>query len=466
MTPLRRVTSERAGSERGFTIIELLIAITVLVVGVLALAMTLNTSRKLTLVSERQTAMVHQSRVEADRLKSLSYSALAMVAAPSSSADPNNPDSLIAAGPPPTMHPTPGASSSEQLAVDAAAGTVSATPVAWSDGRLSGLIYEFVSWHDDTGNCGAGCPATKNFKRITVAVTVTGGSPKRPVYYSTFVADPSAAPAGGTLNGNQNPLANPSVLCQSGTQTVACTNGMGAGSSSTYYLYDTPATQSTPQIPLVDHVTHPTIAIVGGLLCTIVTLTGCPVPDLMGAAPPPTQTPLPPLLNYSTEHAGGGSGGTPGSQFPGGRVVNRASDCSHPPSSDNSTGEMWVSSPVSTNTTFSGDGGLSLFTQTLASVAATVNFCIQIYDVANSVANLIATPPTALGGASYASSNWPQTLTSLAFIFNFRGAAGPVTIAANHRIGIRIWIAATSTADIAAVYSHPLYQSQIQLNTQ
>jgi hypothetical protein len=35
----------------------------------------------------------------------------------------------------------------EQLVVDATSGVVPGTPVAWTDGRLSGYVYDFVTWH-------------------------------------------------------------------------------------------------------------------------------------------------------------------------------------------------------------------------------------------------------------------------------------------------------------------------------
>ena len=40
----------------------------------------------------------------------------------------------------------------------------------WKDGLVEGSVYDFVSWHAD-GKCGAKCPASANYKRLTVIVT-------------------------------------------------------------------------------------------------------------------------------------------------------------------------------------------------------------------------------------------------------------------------------------------------------
>jgi len=39
-----------------------------------------------------------------------------------------------------------------------------------------------------------------------------------------------------------------------------------------------------------------------------------------------------------------------------------------------------------------------------------------------------------------------------------------VTIPSTHRIGVRFWVSSASGADIAVVYDHPAYPTQVQLN--
>ena len=65
-------------------------------------------------------------------------------------------------------------------------GTIDPGPTAWSDGRLSGNVYRFVTWSDD-----ASTPTSQDVKRVTIAVTVNGeGGPSRPTLLSS-IATPS-----------------------------------------------------------------------------------------------------------------------------------------------------------------------------------------------------------------------------------------------------------------------------------
>ena len=68
---------------------------------------------------------------------------------------------------------------------------LSAAPTTWSDGRLSGKIYRYVTSVDDTA-CGAACPGTADFRRVTVAITEDHDRRRQPVLVSTLVTDPAA----------------------------------------------------------------------------------------------------------------------------------------------------------------------------------------------------------------------------------------------------------------------------------
>jgi hypothetical protein len=177
----------------------------------------------------------------------------------------------------------------------------------------------------------------------------------------------------------------------------------------------------------------------------------------MGTSPPPTPNPLPPLYKYSNEQSG---------SYIGGRVLRRDVDCAATPSAtDNSKGELWITNPLASSMTLTGAGGLTLTTQTLGEVSANVTLCVAFYDVPNSITNLVSSPPTRIGATSYNPAQWPASAGPLSFNFDFRGASGDVTIPSGHRIGARVWAASTSGADIAVIYDHPSYLSQLQLNS-
>lgn len=184
--------------------VEVLIAAMVLAVGILGLVGAFSSSRKLTLLSERRTAMAQRAQLEIERLQTYSYGQLAMAAAPAHSSEKSNPDYYVTEGVTPTYQYGEKTEESESLVV-AGEGILATSPTGrscsqyvgaceWVDGLLSGKVYDFVTWHSDK-NCGTKCPATENYKRITVVVTnsVPGGSREpAPIRVATLVAKPSS----------------------------------------------------------------------------------------------------------------------------------------------------------------------------------------------------------------------------------------------------------------------------------
>jgi Tfp pilus assembly protein PilV len=196
----RRSPSSRA--EDGFMVVEVLIAALVLTVGIVGLIGAFDSSRKLTLLSERRTAMAHRAQLEIERLQTIPYSELAMASAPTHSTEANNPDYYVKEGGTNEYQYGAVSAEAETLAIEGK-GAVSATPTGrscaekvgaceWKDGLLSGNVYDFVTWHTDK-NCGAKCPAAENYKRLTVAVTIkvpAGNHESAPIRVSTLIAEP------------------------------------------------------------------------------------------------------------------------------------------------------------------------------------------------------------------------------------------------------------------------------------
>jgi Tfp pilus assembly protein PilV len=442
-------THARGRSEDGFTLIELLAAAFILIVGILALVGTFDTSRKLTLASERQTSIAHRAQQEIERLYAVPYSELAMTSAPAHSTEESNPDYYVNSEKT-TYRWDPKSEASEPLAISAEKGVVAASPTAWSAEHMSGNVYDFVTWHTDKicEEAKAGeeknCPATSNnYKRVTVVVTVTvpsGTHPVPPIRVSTLIADPSAVPKGSVSNGKQNPLESPSTTC--GPSNEPCTNGIDSGNARIWFLHDTPASAGSSTPPTASHVTHATVAPSG------------PKPDLMDSSSPTGTT----LYYYSTDQGETG--------YTGGRLLKPDTVCSGTPTtSDNTKGELWVTTPLSANTILKGVGGLSIYTQTFKEEAASVTMCVGVYDVPNSITNLVTSPPTLLGHAEYTPATWPQKPTQLSFIFKFL-SSGTVTVNKEHRIGLRIWTVNTTTNNIAVLYDTTTYPSIVQLNTE
>jgi hypothetical protein len=480
----------------GQALIEVMVAILVLMVGLVGLLTGFATASKLSLISQRQATMSHIAEREIERIEAISYPEIGLSSTPSTSADHNNPDHYVSGGTTPTFEWDRTGNSSETLDIDTTNGTVA--PVqSWSEGDLSGSIYDFVTWTADTA-CGEGCPTSDDYKRITVAVTAPGHASPSPVYVSSVIVNPDAAPTDGTSNGTTgNPVSNGGTTCANvtGTSTTQgpCESPIDSGTPNTFFLHDCAATASSCATTPVASTLHDTVGALGGLLaCSVSTVlglltgddNGCPTPDEMDSNPP-SGTSTTPLYSYSTDvgatgYVGGrlleplcGTGSICGT----GSTTNCNSAVSWVSSLINTENELWVTAPVSTATTLTGEGALNLFTESQNGTDAIVTLCVELYEIppsdgiVGSLANILAWPPTALGGAGYVAatdpatdSNWPTSPTNVDYEFNF--ASGGVTVPAGDRIGLRVWMVANVNAAIALIYDNPDYPSELQLNSQ
>jgi prepilin-type N-terminal cleavage/methylation domain-containing protein len=174
--------------EDGFTMFELLMAITVLAVGLVALVSSFDHSRNLVSVAEKTEVASHRAERELERILSMSYASVAHPSTPASSPDSASPASYVSGGNYQYDQGSTGPQS-EALAVDGA-GLISASPSTWTDSetRLTGQIQSFVTWTGDYCTT----DRTRCAKRVTVAVTVGGPRPLgRPVLISTIMTNPA-----------------------------------------------------------------------------------------------------------------------------------------------------------------------------------------------------------------------------------------------------------------------------------
>lgn len=184
---LRRLRLSR--EQQGFTIIEVLVAAMLMLMVVVALLGSFDSSRSLVTVSEKNQVISHQGEAEMERILSRKYSAIALTSAPSPSSDPSHPDYYVAAGSPPQYRWDQGSTGpkSAELLIDSAQGQV-AHNGTWSDtqSRLSGSVYRYVTAVTDP--C---CSGSDYARRITVLITVNGRDLKRPLLISSVVPNPN-----------------------------------------------------------------------------------------------------------------------------------------------------------------------------------------------------------------------------------------------------------------------------------
>jgi Tfp pilus assembly protein PilV len=433
----------RARSQAGFTTVEILLAIMITSIGTLALIGTLDMSRRVTSFSEMKEAASHVAEQKMEELRALDYAALALKGniSPSSSSDPNNPAYYLQSGG--TKYKwdqkanAPASHIAEPLVINATNGKVSNVAESWNDGRVHGTVYRYVTCATTAAGTAADCdsgPDTSAYKRVIVAVTVENPlGPQKPIMASTVVGDPDLANGEGA-----NPNESPNTYCTNPAtgQEESCTQST-TGAVSTWYLYDTPATNSTRQEIAGSHATHSTI-------------TG--TPDLMGIDPPPSPSVTPPLYNYSNEITGGTT--------PGGAVIRRDTTCTGTlTTTDDTKGHMWVTPPLAANMSLS-QAALSISTQTFNGATADATLCVAFYDVAN---NLSSKTFLVSKGYTPSPAHWPQSASNVAFVLELFDE-GTATIATGHRLGVRLWPSSSSGADLVVLYDHPSHGSYLQVS--
>jgi hypothetical protein len=157
---------------------------------------TFDHSRRTTSTAEAQGAAVQVAEKHLEEIAAMPYAEIGLGAAPGSALDPAHPNYLVSNSSPASFQYDPDASGTEPLVTT---GTVSNNRGTWGSDRLSGSVYAYVTWVNDTACVAPVCTTadaavSQDYKRITVAVTADQPSAlnNRPVVVSTIVSDPEA----------------------------------------------------------------------------------------------------------------------------------------------------------------------------------------------------------------------------------------------------------------------------------
>ena len=218
------------------TLIEVLVAALLMIVGMLAAFDGLNGAQAGTSTAERSAVLAQAGQQALQAIQALPYANIADSTTPTKTSTTNTKDptyylSTCSAGTCYQWNPA-SSSSAEPLAVDAVNGLVNPGPTAGvvaaptttgctvtatSTCRITYVVYRFVTDVTDAvcSQTGVTCSTTPSYKRVVVAVKNTGpGPPYDPVYLSTFV--------GTKIGGTANPLTASTTTCLDGTTTVPC----------------------------------------------------------------------------------------------------------------------------------------------------------------------------------------------------------------------------------------------------
>ena len=433
--------------EAGFTLIEVLIAVTVMSFGVAATMKVFGSADRTALSAQAQHVAVQQAQAELERLSTLAYGELALTSSPVSSSDPLHPGSKVSG-----TSFTVRSGLSEPFVLTAGEG---ATPrvepgpqtfaVGTAGGTITGKLYRYVSWRDETCPLSL-CDGGENTKRLTVAAALDPSfRPTRrpPVWVSTIVADPATAPPGTQAPPGGAPGGGSPVTAQS------------------FYLYDTPCGQGTRQPQTGSHPVHNTAA--NGDAAEDNSTCEHPSPqkqpDLMAASAPPGD-PSTPLYEYSSDIAGTYDGGL--------ATAKAGTSCAHSyPSAqaDDPQGpSKWNVHAWSTGTLpqlfhLDGQVTVSLFTATLGGVSASGRLCATLID---RTAEAGIPSDRVIGEATYDLALWPRSVRRVTFTFHLPQAED---LPSGHRLMLALHARQESTGDLLFVYDHPLYPSLLEVAT-
>ncbi len=176
----------RLKSEEGFSLIELVVAMALSAVALVAIIGSFDSSRTLISRAERIETATHIGEQELERMMGKTYANVATSSLPVHDSDAFDPRKFVTVGGSGYQwdHSVP---SRVETFVPALAGAPPPSS-AWADGatRLSGDVWRFVTWVDDPNISG-----TQDAKRITVAVSVAGRVTK-PVTFTSIIWDRKA----------------------------------------------------------------------------------------------------------------------------------------------------------------------------------------------------------------------------------------------------------------------------------
>lgn len=176
----------RLEPEHGFSMIELVVAVALAAVALIAVVGSFDSSRTLIGRAERLETATHIGEQELERFLVKDYATVGTATLPVHSADQFDPRYFVRADG--SGYQWDQSVSTRVEPFVSATGTLTPSS-AWTDGatRLSGQVWRFVTWIDDPSIAG-----TQDAKRVTVAVTVAGNKTK-PVTLSSIIWDKRSA---------------------------------------------------------------------------------------------------------------------------------------------------------------------------------------------------------------------------------------------------------------------------------
>jgi hypothetical protein len=336
-------------------------------------------------------------------------------------------------------------------------GAVSPGPTAFTSGDISGRIYRYVVWRNDTSCPEATCPGTQDYKRVVVAIRLDARNNQASERTYVEVQSDFVDPDDSALN-DPIPGADGVVTAQQ------------------FFLSDTSCSASgmtTRSEIVASHPLHNTLG-----TCASGQQVGSTAgaPDALVLSSPPDAEPenstIPARYDYSNDYPlQKATDAAKGIQL----RRDETTGCHYTPTGKSVPQwqvHRWVTDPVPRDFKMNGEATLDIYARAVTDTTYKGALCIYLFERVET-----GSPPKGfdtgltnkVGGAGYweftptGNGLWPQGWFEVRQTLSFNG---PVTIEKGHRLGLALSVNGNTGGDaIALMYDHPDFRSRVEIET-
>ena len=453
--------------EEGLTVVEVLVAGVLLVIGGLGVLGVVDAATRNTFRAEQSQVVSNVLQAEMEELREVPYSELALTALPVHSNDPEDPNSRVASTE--FFYTGRDGTGLKQLVYNGGSetikdGTVDPGPTPFEVGDVRGVVYRYVVW--DT--CpSALCQDGKHLKRAVVVValdTTASGGVRRYQEVQGQVVDPDAEPSSFP---SQEP---------GGGDTVPWT----------LQLTDTPCDQPARMPPPAENGSHATHNTRGDCSDGLRVGNTPGAPDLLWPDPPEEEEDS--KYDYATDVEPQPEGDEGLQMLPGGdcgseEMLGLARGVATEPDADQNAFRKvhrWLSPPMPDpegegvdDVLLTGEGTLNLWTHSVSSAVYQGRVCawlfVRSYEETSIVDTLAVNlgPPQSLHFDHFMTS-WPSDLwteIALPLSFGHAGEGGALPLPPGSRLGLALSVDDDTPTGLQFNYDQPSFDSRIELDT-
>ena len=456
--------ARKSTSESGMTIVEVVVAAVIVVLGSLAVFSLVAASARNNFRAEQSQVANNRLQQEMEKIKQLPYDQVAVTDIPSDTSDVTDPRWRITSAsyairtdgtlPAPIVYngsPLFGGGNVTGAAVDPG-------PTAFTSGDVTGQIYRMVVWENDESCPSTECPGTQDLKRVIVAVrldTTASGGERVYQEIQTQMVDPEVEPVD-----NENPLPP----------------GDDDATPWTLWLSDTTC-DSTARIPnTVDHLAHNT----RGVCASGMKNGNDPgAPDLMFDEAP-LFNPESPLFDYATDvEPSVNPGQDKGLQMVPGLTNGCPAYAAEIATAPDAEADRFLKIhkflspplPAGSSIVLDGEGTLNLWTQTVNAQPYSGSICVWLFIRTSGAVDTFAVnnapASQGLGYFPHSQGSWPTAWEEIHVPLDF--SLG--TIQAGDQVGVALAVerGGTGTGDgtqgLQFQYDEPSFDTRVELIT-